>query len=132
MKKIVGAILFLMIAILASGCDPNPSGSGQNEFSPPEWIWGTWVNGDTIVTFTSDNIIYATPTMIQNFSEDFGNPAVSRITETVSTAIYEVTVADTESPSFGTYRFVYDTEDTLNFTLTIPVVTLGPWELVRH
>lgn len=119
--KNIKTVLFMLVALLLIfnlvGC----GGLSRNLFNPPSWIQGTWKEatfGSETFVFTSDNIVYTTPSSSMDFKVLYKGQAV---TESISDNAYTASIAGSVS-----YSFVKTSATTLDYSITANGITIGP------
>ncbi len=119
-------MLSIAAMLILSGCSMLIS---EASFSPPSWIIGTWADAFDInvYTFTSDNVVLTVSSVSVDFAEAYKNASVS---ETTTSALYEVNVAATGTNS--KYKFAKINDTSLNYSITNNGITVGPLVLYKR
>lgn len=119
--KNIKTVLFMVIALLLIFSLVGCGGPSRNLFNPPSWIQGTWKEatfGSETFVFTSDNIVYTTPSSSMDFKVLYKGQAV---TESISDNAYTASIAGSVS-----YSFVKTSATTLDYSITASGITIGP------
>ncbi len=99
--------------------DVDSSDSGMfeedSELSPPEWILGTWKNGEAkrTIEFTKNNVIIRY-TSIENLGKTYGDPEKFKIeqdkSDPSSYSVFISNVSTGQNPSIYRFRKISDTQ----------------------
>ena len=115
-------IILLASIFILVGCGKDVMEPKAN-ISPPNWIIGQWSDEFYInnFTFSSDNITFSSETSSINFKE-----AYPGMTEEESTIHYRAIT------SYGKYEFVKINSTSLNYTITVDGLSVGPLVLIKQ
>lgn len=100
--------------------------------APPEWIIGTWSDecAANNWTFSSDNAVFSTIGASIDFKEYAKSDDVT-VTDNSTVSSYSIFIKESGSDA-GTYRFDKLADTTLNYSVTIVGVTIGPIVLYKQ
>jgi hypothetical protein len=134
MKKLIYGIFVVSFSLLFLGCPNVINTIIPNRLSPPSWIIGTWSTATipsapslTITCqFTSSNFIYSGSGMSINYVEAFG----TSLHDTSSSTLYEVSCSQNGTNQKSSFSKL--TATTLNYSVTVSGVTVGPLKMTKQ
>jgi hypothetical protein len=127
-RQLAASCLGIALLVLLTGCFVLP----HQRLHPPAWIHGEWgIASDPesmSYTFTASTVIQRAMNISLNLGEMYRLTETS-VAETITDTLYSFTTLD--ETGYTTMEFVRIDANTISFTMSTNVVTIGPVTLSR-